>query len=164
MVYDGYIGKGNGSRTINPTESAMITFTYQCKKNGKDYGPFTCSADTLSTQDEYAWRKGLNEYMDNYTASVTKAGMVSYKKGEKVVTPWADDTEYARTVDEWNIEARDRFNAGDVATGRQPASPEVAKMRALAAAAKAAGVDILAANPEKLVAWLKRQSEMGKAA
>jgi hypothetical protein len=135
----------------------MITFTYQCKKNGKDYGPFTCSADTLSTQDEYAWRKGLNEYMDNYTASVTKAGMVSYKKGEKVVTPWADDTEYARTVDEWNIEARDRFNAGDVATGRQSADPKVAEARR-----QVAELAKVSATPEELaaaIAFINKQRE-----
>ena len=82
--------------------------------------------------------------MDNYHASVTKAGIVSYKKGEKVIEPWTDESAFAKTVDEYCIEARDRFNAGDVATGRQPASPETVKTRELVAAMNAlVGEDLI---------------------
>lgn len=110
----------------NPMESAMsIEYIYPCKKTGLSY-LFTTPAD-LNPQDAYAWRRGVREYMDNYHASMTKAGLVT-SKGTK---PWSTPTEYVETVKEACEEARDRFNAGDVPGERVPTDPKVAELRKL---------------------------------
>lgn len=100
-----------------------IEYTYQCKKTGLSY-TFTTEAD-LNPQDAYAWRRGVREYMDNYHASMTKAGLVT-SKGTK---PWKTATEYVETVTEACEEAVARFNIGDVPGERVAADPIVTELR-----------------------------------
>jgi hypothetical protein len=103
----------------------MLTFTYTCKKTGLAYD-FTSELDA-NAQDAYAWRRGLREYMDNYHASMTKAGLTS-AKGTK---PWRNEAEFIAAVTEACEEAQSRFNIGDVPGERVPADPKVVELRKL---------------------------------
>ncbi len=103
----------------------MLTFTYKCKKTGLDYD-FTSDLEA-NAQDAYAWRRGLREYMDNYHASITKAGLVTSKGTQ----PWKHDTDFAEAVTAACDDAQARFNAGDVPGERVPTDPKVIELRKL---------------------------------
>jgi hypothetical protein len=127
-----------------------MEYTYHCKKNGLDYIYATTFGTTLnSPADEYAWRRGVREYADNYHASVTKKDW----KGT--------DEEFAAEIDKYCTEALTRFQNGDVPTERGAASsPDKAKIAKMYTMAKAAGVD-----PEKLLErYLEEMAEQGRAA
>jgi len=135
-----------------------MEYIYHCKKTGLDYVLNSGSGTTLATpQDEYAWRRGAREYMDNYHASYTKDGLV---KGKTVVA-WTSESAWKDAVDSACGEAVTRFHAGDVPGTREPADPGMARVRA---AAKSSGVDLTKIDPEKLVAWLQKQAASGRAA
>ena len=102
-----------------------IEYTYPCKKTGLVY-TFTTEA-TLNAQDTYAWRRGVREYMDNYHASLTKAGKVT----SKGTSPWKSEREFVEAVSEACDEALARFNLGDVPGERVPSDPKVSELRKL---------------------------------
>lgn len=131
----------------------MHTFTYECKKNGRSY-EFTTKLE-MNAQDEYAWRRGVREYMDNYHAAVTKAGLV----GSKGTSPWKDPEEYVRTVTEYCEDAYTRFNAGDVPGTKAPANPNAVLVRKALAEAAAQGVDLGKVDAAKLIAAMIREAK-----
>jgi hypothetical protein len=111
-----------------------------------------------SPQDEYAWRRGVKEYADNYHASVTRKG-------------WqGTDAEFDAEIDTYCVEALNKFNAGDVPGERGRASPQ--KKLANAVVAKLAEVDpelvktidLDKIDPNKLAVFLQRQAASGRAA
>jgi hypothetical protein len=64
-----------------------------------------------AASNDYAWRRGVREYADNYHASETRKG-------------WpGTDTEFVAKIDELCNEALARFNAGDVPAERGTRAP-----------------------------------------
>jgi hypothetical protein len=129
-----------------------MEYIYHCKKNGRDYTVKSESAPQVS--NDYAWRRGVREYLDNYHASVTRKG-------------WeGTDEEFTAQIDAHVTEAVARFNAGDIPGERVAADPKLVAMRN--ATAKLVGtVDptkLAAVDPAKLAAWLEKQSTQGRAA
>jgi len=104
---------------------------------------------------DYLMRNGFSQRLRDVHASIKRE---DYSEGPTGTEAWQNDVRAAIQG------ALDQMKSGDIPGERGPASPETVKTRELVNAMKTAGLDIKAVNPEKLVAWLKRQTDMGKAA
>jgi hypothetical protein len=105
-----------------------MEFVYKCKKNGLEYSYYSDPGTHFnSPQDEYAWRRGVREYADNYHASITKEGI---KKAGKTI-PWDNESEYTDTVSRYCEAALEKFMSGDV-PGERVSTDPVALMERLA--------------------------------
>jgi hypothetical protein len=80
--------------------------------------------------DIYSWRKGVNEYADNYHASITRKGQNAFA---------GTDEEFVAKITELCDEAHARWHTGDVPGNRAPTDPKVLAARKLAAEILAAG-------------------------
>lgn len=106
-----------------------MELVYHCKKNGRDY-VYKSDATLETPQDMYSWRKGVNEYADNYHASVTRKGQNAFA---------GSDDEFAAKITELCEEAHARWHTGDVPGNRAPTDPKVLAARKLAADILSAG-------------------------
>jgi hypothetical protein len=128
----------------------MMELIYHCKKNGRDY-VYKTDATLETPQDIYSWRKGVNEYADNYHAELTR-------KGQNAFT--GTDAEFAEKVTQYCEEAHARWHVGDVPGNRAPTDPKVLAARKLAADILAAGgVEAwMAANVSTLIPAKKKSA------
>jgi hypothetical protein len=106
-----------------------MELVYHCKKNGRDY-VYKSGAELTAPQDIYSWRKGVNEYADNYHASLTRKGQNAFA---------GSDEEFATKITELCEEAHARWHTGDVPGNRAPTDPKVTAARKLATEILAAG-------------------------
>lgn len=133
-----------------------MEYIYHCKKNGLDYSIDSEIAPSVS--NDYAWRRGVREYLDNYHASVTRKGWTG------------TDDEFADEIDQYVTEAVTRFNDGEVPGERAPSSPKRQKLAKTAKELEDAGVDadalaaVAKTNPKGLAEFLAQQSAAGRAA
>lgn len=124
------------------------SFVYDCKKTGQQVA--IDSIDDLPFESRnYAIRKGLREYFDNYHASETlKSHNGDREAMAKAVAPLVDES-YARLV------------AGDVPGSRAPADPNAAKARQVARQLP----DLTDEELEAMVALInKRRAKAGQSA
>jgi hypothetical protein len=64
------------------------------------------SESVPAASNDYAWRRGVREYADNFHASVTRKGWTG------------TDGQFHAKIDELCLEAKARFESGDVPTER----------------------------------------------
>lgn len=127
----------------------MTTLSITIAKTGKTYEREVEKLPPASI--EYLLRNGYSQRLRDCHASIKRAD-------------YETDAGFVADVEEAVDEVLRQLDTGDVPGTRAPADETTKQVKRVAAVAREAGIDFTKIDPEKLVAFLKRQVAQGHAA